>query len=127
MKKLIIPILLILMLLSGCVTNPGTYDINLNYSDKEVPIYTTVGKTINITLQEHSTLKWQKSNYDEHVLLFRERIDWTDKSNSTNPIKLSTFVFITINPGQTIINIQEVKQPEGAQNDMFSVFVLVEE
>lgn len=127
MKKLIIPILLILMLLSGCVTNPGTYDINLNYSDKEVPIYTTVGKTINITLQEHSTLKWQKSNYDEHVLLFRERIDWTDKSNSTNPIKLSTFVFITINPGQTIINIQEVKQPEGTQNDMFSVFVLVEE
>ena len=127
MKKLFTLTILTIILLSGCTTNPGTYDINLGYNDREIPIYTTVGKTINITLIEHPTLHWQPSIYDEHVLLFSKRIDWTDDSNSTNPINYSTFVFTTINPGQTIINIQEIKQPEGTQNRMFSVFILVEE
>jgi len=124
MIRKLLPILCILVLLSGCTTL-STYDHNLNYNDREVPITVKVGDTINISLTDRLKSHWETSVYDERVLLFKERIRWNlEEENIT--LNIDAFIFSAFHTGQTIINIIEYDDNQ-QQLDSFAVLVIVEE
>jgi len=124
MKYKIIPFILLIFILSGC-TKLGTYDYNLDYNDREIPITVKVGETINISLVDRLKSSWETSVYDNRVLLFKEKIRWKTEVNNVS-LSMDAFIFSALYPGQTIINIVEMDN-NNQQLDMFSVFVIVEE
>lgn len=124
MIRKLLPLIIILVLLSGCTTL-STYNHNLNYNDREIPISVKVGETINISLTDRIESSWEVSVYDERVLLFKDRIRWELKEDNVT-LNIDAFIFSVLSKGQTIINIieQDYKQQT---LDSFAVLVIVEE
>jgi hypothetical protein len=123
MKRLI-PLLILSLLLSGCISS--SYDYNLSYSDNEIPIFPALHQKINISLPNHPNHSWILSLYGKDILLFTDQKSFSTTTNNTTTT-FTSFIFTTIKEGQTMINIIEQNTQSKLTVDMFSIFVKVEE